>query len=320
MSRFEFSSTKSESSFSFEQSSGDNTGGGDDLPSRLKDHDQWLVTEDKKPVTPSKGWQNSVNQLFFTEAQDRAKDLGGEVAFCFTDDGPFVGFDLDDVKQDNQFSEEALDLVERLDTYTEVSTSSKGLHIIAEGERVDDRKNRADLSEAGHLEIYDKNRYFVLTGEVYSGFTSVESRPTVVGEVQNDHLFKERGFSFTGRQKPVSGHKFDGGETDASPEQIRRTIQTYAESDDHAVDREVLRLWQGSDEGRESPSEADMAFVKQLYYWCRGDQNLMDECFRASGRMRQKWDEQRSDQTYGEMTIHKVCRTNSDTFGGRYVG
>jgi putative DNA primase/helicase len=62
-----------------------------------------------------------------------------------------------------------------------------------------------------------------------------------------------------------------------------------------------------------------MAFVKQLYYWCKGDQQLMDERFRASGRMREKWDEGRGGQTYGEMTIQKVCGTNSETFGGRYV-
>jgi putative DNA primase/helicase len=61
--------------------------------------------------------------------------------------------------------------------------------------------------------------------------------------------------------------------------------------------------------------------VKQLYYWCKGDQQLMDECFRASGRIRPKWDEVHysNGDTYGERIIHKVCRTNSDTFGGRYV-
>ncbi|WP_370902111.1 hypothetical protein [Halobaculum sp. MBLA0147] len=52
-----------------------------------------------------------------------------------------------------------------------------------------------------------------------------------------------------------------------------------------------------------------------------GDQQLMDDCFRASDRMRPKWDEIHSSDgtTYGEMTIRKVRRTNSDTFGGRYV-
>ena len=47
----------------------------------------------------------------------------------------------------------------------------------------------------------------------------------------------------------------------------------------------------------------------------------MDGCFRASRRMRPKWDEVHSSDgaTYGEMTIQKVCRANGETFEGRYV-
>ncbi|WP_394338598.1 hypothetical protein [Halorubrum sp. 48-1-W] len=47
----------------------------------------------------------------------------------------------------------------------------------------------------------------------------------------------------------------------------------------------------------------------------------MDDCFRAFDRMRQKWDEGHSSDgvTSGEMTILKVCRNNSDTFGESYV-
>jgi len=239
--------------------------------------------------------------------------------FCFTESGPFVGFDLDEVREDGEFTDEALGIVRRLDSYTEVSSSGGGLHVIAEGERLDDRKTRGDLSASGHIEVHDESRYFALTGDVYDGHTSVESGPTVVREVQDDYLPKRQTFSFTGQQTPVNGRQFDRGQTDATPEQVRRTIRAYVKTDSHDVDQEVLRLWQGSDEGRPSPSEADMAFVKQLYYWCRGDEKSMDECFRASGRMRPKWDEQHGDQTYGEMTIQKVCRTNSETFGGEYV-
>lgn len=125
----------------------------------------------------------------------------------------------------------------------------------------------------------------------------------------------------------MNEQQFDGGKTDATPEQVRQTIRAYVKTDSHNVDREGLRLWRGSDERRPSASEADMAFVAQLHYWCKGDEQLMDECFRASGRygMRPqptpKWDEVHSSDgaTYGEMTIRKVCRTNSDTFDGRYV-
>jgi putative DNA primase/helicase len=62
-----------------------------------------------------------------------------------------------------------------------------------------------------------------------------------------------------------------------------------------------------------------MAFVSQLYYWGKADAGLMDECFRASGRMRPKWDDTRGEQTYGGLTIAKVCESNSDIFGGDYV-
>lgn len=64
-----------------------------------------------------------------------------------------------------------------------------------------------------------------------------------------------------------------------------------------------------------------MAFVKQLYYWYKVDQQLVDGCFRASGRMRPKREEVHSSDgaTYGEMTTRKICRTNHETFGGRYV-
>ena len=75
------------------------------------------------------------------------------MAFCFTESGPFVGFDLDDVTREDGFTEEALDIVECLDSYTEVSSSGSGLHVIAEGKHLDDRKTRDDLDEQGRIEV-----------------------------------------------------------------------------------------------------------------------------------------------------------------------
>ena len=306
--------------FTFQQDSKDNTGGG--FPSRLKEHDQWLVTREKVSVAPATGWKKSVNHLTFTEAQEKAEQLGGAVAFCFTESGPFVGFDLDDVTVGGEFTEEALAIVQRLDSYTEVSSSGTGLHVIAEGDHSDDRKHRTDLTEAGHLEVYDESRYFVLSGDVYDGFTSVESRPAVVREVQDDHLPERQKFSFTGQQKPVNEQEFDGGQTDATPEQVRRTIEEFGKCDRSDVDStRVLRWWRGQNGTKTSASEADMAFIEQLYFWCQGDQQLMDECFRTSGRMRSKWDEVHysNGDTYGERHIRIACRRGDDEFDGRYV-
>jgi putative DNA primase/helicase len=179
------------------------------------------------------------------------------------------------------------------------------------------------LSAGGHLEVYDTDRYFVLTGDVYDGFTSVECRPSVVRAVQDKYLPARRTASSPSQQKPLSEQEFDDENVDATPEEVRRTIREYGASGRTSVDGDaILRLWDGSDVSYSGDtSRADMAFVKHLYFWCKGDQQLMDDCFRASGRMRPKWDEVHSSDgaTYGEMTIRKVCRTNSDTFGGGYV-
>lgn len=71
MSRFEFS---------VQQDSEDNTGG-DRFPSRLKQHDQWLVTHDKpwdddwhkRPKYPTSWNDNGATLLPFEEAYDRLK-------------------------------------------------------------------------------------------------------------------------------------------------------------------------------------------------------------------------------------------------------
>ena len=291
------------------------------FPDRLKQYDQWLVTRDKKPVAPSNEWQKSVNLLSFTEAQVKAEQLGGDIAFCFTESGPFVGFDLDDVTKEDGFTNEALDLVERLDSYTEVSSSGTGLHIIAEGEHLDDHKTRGDLSEAGHLEVYDKGQPFVLTGDVFNGLETVESRPTAVRVVQEEHLPKATSDGSAGTQKALSDQEYANESPDVTPKQVRQTIEAYVNSNKHDVDEAVLRLWRGSDEDYPSPSEADMAFVSHLYFWCQGDPRLMDECFRTSRRMRRKWDEVRTSDgaTYGELTIREVCQSNHEAFEGRYI-
>lgn len=300
--------------FTFRNLQQDNTGGGDELPDRLKQYDQWLVTKEKRPATPAEGWQKSANLLSFKEATAKADQVDGDLAFCFVDDDPFIGFDVDDVGGDGEWTDEAEHIVQQLASYTEVSSSGHGLHIIAEGHHLDTQAHRGSLTETGGIEVYDTHRYFVLTGTVFKGYDSVESRIQRVAEVQNRYLPEDSSNTAISTKQDSSPQNLA-----ATPQQVRRTIQVYNSSSDHQVDEEVLRLWNGSDEGHSSPSEADLALVKQLYFWCKGDTALMDACFRASDRMRPKWDEQRGDQTYGEITIETAVQSNSEVFSGTYT-
>jgi primase-polymerase (primpol)-like protein len=77
-------------------------------------------------------------------------------------------------------------------------------------------------------------------------------------------------------------------------------------------DDKFERLWSGDHAEYPSQSEADMALCCSLAYRTGGDLQLMDELFRQSGLMRPKWDEDRGDQTYGELTLQKAVQFVDD--------
>lgn len=303
------------SRFSFEKAQKDNTVGVD-LPKSLKERAQWLVTNEKKPRFPSEGWNNTENLLPFETAKQKACEVGGEVAFCFDDSDPFVGFDLDNVADEDSFTDEALNVVDSIGSYTEVSSSGEGLHVVVRDEKLT-ASTRGTMDGNSHIEVYDRNRYFVLTGDVLDHRHEVTDGDS--SDVQMQYLTSTK--HSTENANSISEYSYADKTVNATPDQVYGTIKAYAESDNDSVDGELLRLWEGSDEGRTSTSEADLAFAAQLYFWCRGDPDLMDECFRRSGRSREKWDTVRTSdgRTYGEMTISKAIETNHNVFDGRYV-
>jgi primase-polymerase (primpol)-like protein len=88
-----------------------------------------------------------------------------------------IGFDLDDVVTNGRSTQEALDIVSRLRSYTEVFYSGTGLHVIREGPFDIKRKHKGPLKYAGHIEVYDRGRYFALTGAVHDEHHEVDVAP-----------------------------------------------------------------------------------------------------------------------------------------------
>jgi len=63
-----------------------------------------------------------------------------------------------------------------------------------------------------------------------------------------------------------------------------------------------------------SQSEADQAFCNMLAFWTRKDAVKMDEVFRRSELMREKWDRKTGGSTYGEITIQEAIRACTDVY------
>ena len=59
----------------------------------------------------------------------------------------------------------------------------------------------------------------------------------------------------------------------------------------------------------DSQSDADMALLSILAFWCGCDEEQMDRIFRTSGLMRDKWDRRQAGTTYGVISIRNTVNT-----------
>ena len=92
------------------------------------------------------------------------------IGFVFSKDDPFVGIDLDDCRnpETGEIAEWAQSILGRVvDSYTEVSPSGTGVHVIVEGTLRSNRRRKKvhiDGEVVGLVEMYDRARFFTITG------------------------------------------------------------------------------------------------------------------------------------------------------------
>ena len=301
------------------------------IPEILCDREQWVCWKEtqrdgnttKIPVTPGDGgFASSIDPetwAGFEIALEYARTGKADgVGFVFTDDDPIVGVDLDDCRdlETGEVDSEAQDIIERLDSYTEISPSGTGYHVLIEGELPEGRNRR------GHIELYDRARFFTVTGE------HIRERPTHIARRQDALVAIHREYV----QRSSSDEKSNSGTRGGSEDQSDSIDSTDLKVDNANVDlddKKLLkkarrasngpkfeRLWAGNTGGYESNSEADMALCCLLAFWSGGDQRQIDRLFCQSGLLREKWDEVHfaDGSTYGEKTIDRAISNTSEFY------
>jgi primase-polymerase (primpol)-like protein len=187
-----------------------------------------------------------------------------------------------------------VDIIDRLDSYTEVSVSGSGVHIICRGV-VPQPGNRK-----GRIEMYDSKHYFVMTG---AGATrAIEERTMALATLHGDV------FGVT-PESGKSGEICTGGDV---PESVTGI------SDDHLLDRirqsaqrgKFQTLWAGNATGYHSQSQADQALCNIFTFWTHGDGDRIDRLFRQSQRRREKWGR----QDYRDCTIARALATVTERY------
>ena len=138
-------------------------------PAELTCLKQWVcVGADKVPMQATVPANASSSNAFTWDSYamcQRSVELGNYqyLGFVFTQEDGFVGIDIDTGFEPDGVipTAEAMDIIEHCKSYTEISKSGRGFHIICKGKLPFSGKNNG----AG-VEIYQSNRYFVMTNKV----------------------------------------------------------------------------------------------------------------------------------------------------------
>ena len=280
------------------------------IPKPMKDGSTKLS---KQPINPRTGGlaqsNNPQTWTDFDTAVAASVDYAG-IGFMFAGSG-YIGIDIDnrpeelDAYRNGDYSTIFGQMNDALQTYMEFSQSGNGVHFIGRGTLPDkDFKN----SVVG-IEMYTGARFFVMTGNLCTEFVDINNITEAVKP-------------FYAQYKTGQAEKQAAGLPAGTPRQL--PLQPCAASAQEIIDRasrsrqgqKFAALYEGDTTGYNSNSEADMAFCNMLAFWCQGDMQLMDEIFRSSGLMREKWDRKQSGTTYGAITLQKAVDDLSTIYTG----
>lgn len=222
------------------------------------------------------------------------------------------GVDLDnhgDISE-SEFKEISSEFVSQLNSYTELSQSGKGIHIICKG-KLPEGGNRK-----GNVEMYETGRYFAMTGNVVVDMP-IEERTNEILPLWQKYVETKREIPTMTVVHPDGSITFGNSMSDFAG------VQPLGLSDTELIERikassggdDFIRLYNGDmTEYGNDHSRADFAFCMKLAFWTGKDAYQMDRIFRSSALMREKWDRPQKNSTYGGLQIEKAIEATMETY------
>jgi putative DNA primase/helicase len=291
------------------------------IPQELKELDRWVcwrieqrdgkptkvpINPDESEIKRAKSDNPSTWSDFGTSLDKMKKCNLPGIGFVFNGDG-IIGIDLDDCRdpETGRITDIGIEIIKAFDSYTEISPSGKGVHIICRGQ-LPKGKKQTFIDQDGHkahFGIYDTGRFFCMTGNTLDdAHLEIEERTEQLAEIHAKYIEKS-----TGKNKNA-------------PAPVQPAY--YSASEDEVIERMMKsRKWRviepllnGTWEGGKyaSHSEADLALLNHLAYYSDKDPYIMESIFRKSGMYRGP--EEKKNPKYLSITIEEAIRGTQSTF------
>lgn len=303
------------------------------LPEYLKERPIWCLwkyedrlnkktgelSQTKVPYNPrTLGHAQSTNKNTFADLATAQEVLNHNSGFDGLGVGVFDGLsaiDIDHCIKDGVYTDFAADIIESMNTYTEVSPSGEGLRLffLAPDFEYDKEAFYINNQEAGKragygdegLEVYVcgcTNKFLTVTGNVISG-GEPEDRAEQLGAILEKYM----------KRPPKPNAKQQQRQASQEPTSLNdRELLDLAMNASNGA--KFSSLWNGLIDDYASQSEADQALCNLLAFWTGRDALRMDALFRTSALMRDKWDELRGAETYGAMTINNAISSCNSVY------
>lgn len=310
----------------------------DRIPSELKERLQWVCSklvarqngdkDRKPPVNVHKGCGASTTSPLTWSTYKLAeeyldewwghdhshldkktdKELTGPlvtVGFIFAAGDPYVFIDLDECFDDQgKLLDWARRIVDLFKSYTEISISGNGLHIIIRGKKPGERCK----DKTGNIECYEHARHCAVTGDIFEGRDTIQDRQAELEQFYAEYLNRDNDQNDNRHSCAVAA----GVDIDVQTVLDRALASKQAEK--------IADLLTGDNCGFPSDSDADQSLCNYLVFYCGNVPDevatrVIDQIVRDSGRYRKKWDEKRGERTYGQITIDTALADVKERYG-----
>lgn len=268
----------------------------------------------KVPRDPITGKRASVTDPATWGSYDEACAYASEhsiagVGFVFTPDNPYCGVDLDDCRDPETGTMRlgADDVLDSLGAYAEVSPSGTGIKAFVKAVKPGTRCSTKETPWGGKIEIYDQERFFATTGNVYRD-DPIRDAQEAIDDLYVRFLGEDGLKDRTGVRTSCKGFS---GDDEALLVSARNNPKTGCQ---------FRKLY---DEGDNIPvgerSEADQALCGMLAYWCGDDPERIKRLFRGSKLAQGKYAEKGPHgEKYLDRTVRKAIRNRTGTYDPEY--